>query len=113
MSIQHNHILDRQAKQITGFETQAERSPGDLADEEIALLEPAHVAAVYLLGADRTVRLPCVIAHQMASQYFVSHPLQPTYDRAGGIERGPVASHREPEVDLHALKVPHINRDSG
>src|SRR5271166_4608836 len=51
----------RCAQQIASLEPKTKGGPGDLSNEKIALFQPRHIAAVYVLGANGPVRFPGVV----------------------------------------------------
>ena len=59
------------SEEIAGFEAEAERGPGDLGDEQVALSEPVHIARKYLLRRHAPVSRPSVLAHQVAGEDLV------------------------------------------
>jgi len=46
--VKQNHSLRRSTQQVPGFEAQSERRSRNLSQKDIALLQPLHVALVYL-----------------------------------------------------------------
>ncbi len=104
-AIEQDNFLGGCTQQITCFESQTEGRTGNFSNEELALLEPSHVAPIHLLGANQSVRFPGVFADQVPSQHFVSHFLQLKHDLARDLDTRPDARHSESEIDLHARKL--------
>ncbi len=103
-SIEEDDFLAGGAQQITGLEPQTKRRARNLRNEKVALLQPSHVAPVNILGADRTVGFPGIVADQVAGQYLMSHFLQPMHNLARRIDTRTVTRNCKSEIYLHALR---------
>jgi hypothetical protein len=85
-SIEKDDFLAGGAQQITCLEPHTKGRARNLYKEKVALLQPSNVAPVNILGADRTVSFPGIIADQVAGQYLVAHFLQPMHNLACRID---------------------------
>ncbi len=71
-----DRLLRGCSEEIAGFEADAERGPGDLGDEQVALSEPVHIARKYFLRGHAPVRLPGIHADQVTRQDFMTQGLK-------------------------------------
>ncbi len=103
-SIEQDDLFAGCAQQVTGFESQTKGRARNLRNEKVALLQPSHVAPVNILGADRTVRFPGIVADQVARQNLVPHFLQPIHNFPRRIDARTVTRNCKSEIYLHALR---------
>jgi hypothetical protein len=65
-------LLGRRAQQIASLKSQTERRSGHLGDEQVALVDPIHIACKYFLRSYAPVGLPSIFPHQVACEHFVT-----------------------------------------
>lgn len=69
-------LLLGRSKEITSLKAQTERGTRDLGEEQVALGEPVHIARKYFLRSHASVRLPSIVADQMACEDFMTQGLE-------------------------------------
>lgn len=96
-----DRLLRGCSEEIAGFETKAERGPGDLGDEQVALSQPVHITRKYFLRGYAAICFPGILADQVTREDFVPQGLESDQNLPGCLDRGTIPGNRKAQVDFH------------
>jgi len=89
--IEQDDLFCRRTEQVTRLKAQAEGGTGNLGDENVALLQPCHVAKINVPWTNQSVRLPGVIIYQMTGEHVmpISSSKLTTRRATSNVDRSP------------------------